>query len=236
MTKHNAQNQNGAAEQPNASHADMPRGDGPRGDGRHGDESTIAESIIAEASASGGGQATGAAVTAEFDDPSGTPPVEATPEQVIAQMQQELEGERSRYTDLFDKFQRTAAEFQNTRRRQEKQMADAIDRASTQVVRKLLPVIDDLDLAFDRAPASLGEDQAAWVEGFRQIQRKLLGLLEEEGVKPISSAGEFDPTHHEAVSSEPNDGVPSGHIIATFRVGYEQRGHILRPALVRVSA
>lgn len=216
MTEQNVQNRNGAAEQ-----YEEPRAD---------------ESIIAEASHSGGADAAAASVEAVFDNQSGALPAEATPEQVIAQMQVELEAERTRYNELFDKFQRSAAEFQNTRRRQEKQTSDAIDRASTQVVRKLLPVIDDLDLAFESVPAFFTEDQAAWVEGFRQIQRKLQGLLEDEGVKPIPNDGEFDPTHHEAVSSEPNDGVPSGHIIATLRVGYEQRGHILRPALVRVAA
>lgn len=216
MTEQNLQNQNGAAKQ-----FEEPRADA---------------SIIAEATASGGANAAGAGVPAEFDDQSGALLAEATPEQVIAQMQVELEAERTRYNELFDKFQRSAAEFQNTRRRQEKQTSEAIERASTHVVRKLLPVIDDLDLAFERVPASLTEDQAAWVDGFRQIQRKLHGLLDDEGVKPIPSDGAFDPTHHEAVSSEPNDGVPSGRIIATLRVGYEQRGQILRPALVRVSA
>ncbi len=215
MTKHKVNEQNGA--------------------GDNAPEPVADDNIMAEATAAGPGDAP-EIVAAEFDDASGALPAQATPEQVIAQMQAELDSERARNAELYDKFQRSAAEFQNTRRRQEKQTAEAIERASTLVIRKLIPVLDDLDLAFDRVPASLGEDQVAWVEGFRQIQRKLQGILEEEGVKQIPSDAAFDPKHHEAVSSEPNESVPSGHIIATLRVGYEQRGHVLRPALVRVSA
>jgi molecular chaperone GrpE len=155
---------------------------------------------------------------------------------IIHQLETELEAERARAGELMDRLQRSAAEFQNTRRRQEKQMAEAIERASTHVIKRLLPVLDDLDLAFQNVPEGLPEDQAAWVAGFRQIQKKLHGLLEDEGVTPMPLEGPFDPLRHEAVTSEPNDSVPSGHIIATLRVGYEHGGKVLRPAMVRVAA
>lgn len=155
---------------------------------------------------------------------------------ILQQLEAELEAERARAGELMDKLQRSAAEFQNTRRRQEKQMEEAIARASTHVIRRLLPVLDDLDLAFQNVPEGLADDQAAWVAGFRQIQKKLNAILEEEGVTPMPPDGPFDPLRHEAVTSEPNDSVPSGHIIATLRVGYEHRGQVLRPAMVRVAA
>ncbi len=201
------------------------------------DESVIAEASVAVGEGAGpqGDESTPSYVDATADA-AGAATQEATPEQVSAQLQSDLEAEKAHNADLLDKFQRSAAEFQNSRRRQEKQTADAIDRASAQIVRKLLPVLDDFDLAFERMPATLANDQPAWVDGFRQIQRKLVAILEEEGVKQIPSDGAFDPTHHEAVSSEPNESVASGNIISTLRVGYEQRGHILRPSLVRVAA
>jgi molecular chaperone GrpE len=155
---------------------------------------------------------------------------------IIQQIESELAAERARAGELTDKLQRSAAEFQNARRRQEKQMAEAIERASTHVIKRLLPVLDDLDLAFQNVPEGLAEEQAAWVQGFRQIQKKLNGLLEDEGVTPIPADGPFDPMRHEAVTSEASDGVPSGHIIATLRVGYEHNGTVLRPAMVRVAA
>jgi len=153
---------------------------------------------------------------------------------LIADFETALADERARADKLLDQTQRMAAEFQNSRRRQEAQLSEEIERASAHVVRRLLPAIDDLDLAFAHVPADLQEG-AGWVEGFRQIQKKLHNILAEEGVTTIRGEGEFDPALHEAVSSEPNDSVPSGHVIATLRAGYSYKGKVLRPALVRVA-
>ena len=103
-------------------------------------------------------------------EPAPEPALEAS----LAQLEAELQAEQARYVELFDRYQRASAEFQNSRRRLEKQMADAIERASTHVVRRLLPVLDDAELAFRNTPAGLSEEQAAWVDGFRAIQKKLL--------------------------------------------------------------
>ncbi len=153
---------------------------------------------------------------------------------LIAEFETALADERARADKLLDQTQRMAAEFQNSRRRQEAQLSEEIERASAHVVKRLLPAIDDLDLAFAHVPADLQEG-AGWVEGFRQIQKKLHNILAEEGVTTIRGEGEFDPALHEAVSSEPNDSVPSGHVIATLRAGYSYKGKVLRPALVRVA-
>lgn len=161
------------------------------------------------------------------------PTAEASADEVVAQLQGEIDAERKRYEELNDRFQRSSAEFQNTLRRREKQTEETIQRASAHVVLKLLPVIDDFERAFQAAPEG---SNRALLDGFRQIQKKLSGVLEEEGVTVIPLEGPFDPALHEAISSEPNDSVPSGNIIATLRVGYEQRGRVLRAALVRVAA
>jgi molecular chaperone GrpE len=152
---------------------------------------------------------------------------------LIAQLEAGLAEERTRAEKLLDQTQRMAAEFQNSRKRQENQLHEEIERASAHLIKRLLPVIDDLDLAFAHVPPDL-EEGAAWIEGFRQIQKKLHSLLAEEGVTTIPE-GEFDPTLHEAVSGEPSDSVPTGHVIATLRAGYTYKGKVLRPALVRVA-
>jgi molecular chaperone GrpE len=152
----------------------------------------------------------------------------------ISELERTLAQERERADKLLDQSQRLAAEFQNTRRRLETQVQDEIERASTHLMRRLLPVIDDFDLAFANVPAGI-ESGAAWVDGFRQIQKKLHNLLAEEGVQVIAGEGEFDPTLHEAVSGEASDSVPAGHIIGTLRAGYTHKGKVLRPALVRVA-
>jgi len=156
-------------------------------------------------------------------------------DEVIEQLQAELTAAQAKTDDLMDKLQRTIAETQNSRRRQEKQLGEEIERASARIIRRLLPVVDDFNLAFQNMPSDLESNTTNWVEGFRQIQKKLGNLLEEEGVTQIATDGEFDPNRHEAVTSEPHETIASGHIIDTLRTGYEYKGRVLRPSLVRVA-
>jgi molecular chaperone GrpE len=155
-------------------------------------------------------------------------------QETIVRLEAELAEARQECADITEKSQRLAAEFQNSRRRQERQLAEEMERVSAHIVKRLLPVMDDFDLAFANAPTG-DESQEAWIEGFRQIQRKLRGILEDEGVTPILTEGVFDPTQHEAIASAPSDDVESGHIIETLRAGYSLTGRVLRPALVRVA-
>jgi len=154
--------------------------------------------------------------------------------ETIARLEAELAEVNQQAAEMIEKSQRLAAEFQNSRRRQERQLAEQIERASMHLVKRLLPALDDFDLAFANVP-EVTDTETAWVDGFRQIQRKLRQLIEEEGVAPISTGGAFDPTLHEAIASAPSDSVESGHIIETLRAGYQLKGHVLRPALVRVA-
>jgi molecular chaperone GrpE len=164
------------------------------------------------------------------------PPAEPSDAEIIVQLRADLVAAQAKADELLDKLQRTAAEFQNSRRRQEKQLADEIERAGTHMIQRLLPMIDDLELAFQNVPAEVEEHGGAWLEGLRQIQKKFLQLLEDRGVKAIAKEGPFDPSRHEAVSNEPSETVESGHIIQTLRTGYEYKARVLRPALVRVAA
>lgn len=165
----------------------------------------------------------------------GEAPTQPSEAEVIAQLQKELAAAQAKADDLLDKLQRTAADYQNSRRRQEKQLEDALERASERLLKRLLPIVDDLTLAFQNLPSDLTESQQAWLGGFQQIQKKLNLLLEDEGVSLLPADGAFDPTRHEAVMSEPHETIPSGHIVATLRPGYEFKGRVLRPALVRVA-
>jgi molecular chaperone GrpE len=191
-------------------------------------------------------------VSAENLDGSVKIEVEDGPEEEAADLLEALRAElaeaQAKADEYLDKMQRTAAEFQNSRRRQEKQMSDAIERANGELLKRLLPILDDFHLAFENAPAHLNvEDgsetgdngQAAeqsWVSGFRQIHKKLLDVLTEQGLEMIDSTGAFDPALHEAIGAEPSDTVESGHIIETLRRGYVYKEQVLRPALVRVAA
>lgn len=158
-----------------------------------------------------------------------------TPEEAIARLESELVEANAKADMYFDQMQRAAAEFQNTRRRQERQLQESIDRATEGLIRRLLPVLDDFELAFNNVPPTLQGEENAWSEGFQRIHQKLTVLMADEGIKPIAPDGEFDPNRHEAVTHEPSDSVESGHIIATLRTGYTYGERVLRPALVRVA-
>ena len=158
-----------------------------------------------------------------------------SPAAIIEQLEAELAAAREEAAANLEQMKRVAAEFQNSKRRQEKQLADAIDRAGAQFVQSALPILDDFDLAFQNVPEGLDAEDAAWLDGFRQIQRKLADLLAAQGVELIPLEGEFDPNRHEAISSEPSEEVESGHIIETLRAGYTHKDRVLRPALVRVA-
>ena len=186
---------------------------------------------------------------AEAPEHDGAEAAQLTETEMIEQLRVDLAATQAKADDYLDKLQRTAAEFQNSRRRQEKQLADEIERANGNLLRRLLPVLDDLDLAFQNVPSELAaqagarvdpsqseQSQVAWVEGFWQIRKKLMEILTEQSVSVIDTTGVFDPVRHEAISSEASDTVESGHIIDTLRTGYEYKGRVLRPALVRVAA
>jgi molecular chaperone GrpE len=150
-----------------------------------------------------------------------------------ARLEADLIDARARADEMMEKYQRMAAEFQNARRRQERQLAEEIERANVRLLTRLLPVLDDLDLAFANVPAAVAED--AWVAGLQQIQKKLRGVLEDDGLQEVPVGGEFDPAHHEALASIPSDTTPSGHVVDALRTGYTYKDKVLRPALVRVA-
>lgn len=163
---------------------------------------------------------------------------------LITQLREELAAAQAKADEYLDRLQRSAAEYQNSRRRLETQQVEEIERANGALIKRIVPVLDDLDLAFQNVPSELqsaegneaAAQQVAWLQGFRQIRKKLLDVLGEQGVTVVDTSGEFDPNQHEAISSEPNDTVPSGHVIAEVRAGYLHKGRVLRPALVRVAS
>lgn len=177
----------------------------------------------------------------EILDPEGDMPIfpeeseaERPPDR-ITELEMALAEAEDRVAEVTDKMQRAAAEFQNARRRQDRQLEENITRANQRLIERLLPVLDDFRLALQNVPDQVQTDDLSWIQGLEQIQKKLLDGLSEEGVTVIDDTGPFDPSRHEAISSEPSTEVESGHIIETLRAGYLHRDRVLRPALVRVA-
>lgn len=163
-------------------------------------------------------------------------PVQTLPvDEAVTALVAELAAARQMADEAQDATLRAQAELQNFRRRKEREADERIAAANRSLLLALLPVLDDFERAFTNLPASLGQESAAWVEGFALIQRKLQGLLEREGVTPIVAEGEFDPTRHEAISAAASDVVQSGHIVEEVQRGYMLGDKVLRPSYVRVA-
>lgn len=131
-------------------------------------------------------------------------------------------------------WQRTLAEFQNYKRRTERETRDTYQNAVFDVLKSLLPIIDD----FERALANVPEDLAGnnWVQGVTLIQRKFTNLLGDYQVSTIDPVGEpFDPTRHEAIGVEEGSEVEQGHVSTVLQKGYVAGEQVLRPAIVKVA-
>ena len=146
---------------------------------------------------------------------------------------EELTRERD---DYLAALQRERAEFVNFRRRTAEEREAMLGLAAEGLIRKVLGLADDFDLAVEHRPDD-GGAEGSWVEGIVAIDRKLRQLLESEGVTAIEAAPgtRFDPREHEAVANVPNTGRPGGEIVDELRRGYRLRDRVIRPALVAVA-
>ena len=144
----------------------------------------------------------------------------------------DLASERDEYLAA---LQRERAEFLNFKRRTSEEREAMLGLAAEALIRKVLVLADDFDLAVEHRPET-GVDEA-WVEGIAAIDRKLRVLLESEGVNGIDATPgtPFDPREHEAVANVPGTGRPGGEIVEELRRGYRLRDRVIRPALVAVA-
>src|SRR4029453_2210283 len=135
---------------------------------------------------------------------------------------------------LRDRLLRTTAEFDNYRKRVDRDRKNRADRPGKAVLTEILPIVDDLERAL--AAEDTGEGADAYRRGVELIHKQLLDLLTRRGVAPIDTAGAtFDPHLHQAVSSEPSADHREGEIIEEFRRGYRLGDRLLRPAMVKVA-
>ena len=145
-----------------------------------------------------------------------------------AALAQQLEATRRERDEYLDALKRLKAEFENSRKRQERERARILETASERLVVELLPVLDNLDRAL--------EAEGDIHEGVRAIRDQLITVLGKEGLLPVASDGQhFDPNVHEAVMSQPSDEHEEGTILQTFQRGYLLSGKPIRPAKVVVA-
>ncbi|HLO31824.1 MAG TPA: nucleotide exchange factor GrpE [Anaerolineales bacterium] len=149
----------------------------------------------------------------------------------IEALKKKLEAAEARTSEYKDSWLRAQAEFQNYKKRLDRDNELMYVSMKGDIIKKVLPILDDLERALqNRRP----EDP--WANGIELVVRKFQNILESEGVKRIEAVGaEFDPNFHEAISHEPADGVQSGHVIGVVQNGYMLGERVIRPAMVRVA-
>ena len=144
-----------------------------------------------------------------------------------------LEAIRREKDTLQDQLLRTAAEFDNYRKRVDRDRRDQADAATASALTGLLPIIDDLERAL-KAPT--GEDVESFRKGIELIHQQMLELLRKRGVQPIEAMGaDFDPRYHQAVVHESSPDHREGEVIEEFARGYMLGSRLLRPAMVKVA-
>ena len=149
-------------------------------------------------------------------------------------LEQQRDEARQQAKEYFDGWQRERADFQNYKRRIERDQAQIQDNTTGRIVKKYLVILDDLERALKSRPTE-GQG-AAWADGIELIARKLQNILDQEGVKRIPAEEQlFDPNLHEAITHEDHPERKSGEIIEVVQQGYTIGERVLRPALVRVA-
>lgn len=149
----------------------------------------------------------------------------------IEALKKQLDQANAKTSEFRDSWMRSQAEFQNYKKRLERDNELTYVSMKGDIVKKVLPVLDDLERALQNRPTD-----NSWANGIELIARKLQNILDGEGIKRIEAEGrEFDPNFHEAISHEPADGVKSGFVIAVVQNGYMLGERVIRPALVRVA-
>jgi molecular chaperone GrpE len=172
-------------------------------------------------------------------DPQGAAPEEEKTMMVALSMeeydtlQKELEQARKDASDNFEGWQRERADLANYRRLVERDQTNLTQNIQGEIIKKFLPVQDDLERALKVCPPH-GEGKD-WAEGVALILRKMSGILEAYGVERIPADGDFDHNLHEAISLEQSADHPSGQIIEVLENGYKIGDRVLRPARVRVA-
>jgi molecular chaperone GrpE len=157
---------------------------------------------------------------------------EQLPNTEMESLQSQLIEAQAKAAENLDGWQRALAEFQNYRKRIDRDRQSEHAAMKGDLIKKVLPVLDDLERALQNR-----QTNDAWAGGIELIQRKLQGILDAEGVKRIEAVGSgFDPNFHEAISQEPVEGAESGQVVEVMQQGYMLGDRVIRPAQVRVAA
>jgi molecular chaperone GrpE len=154
-----------------------------------------------------------------------------TPEQLA-----NLQTSAAKAQENWDRLLRTTADFDNFKKRAAREKQDAIKYATESLLQKVIPVLDNFEMALAAAQNSSASDIKSLQDGVAMIHAQLKSTLTEAGLEEVDATGKpFDPNMHEAVSQQESDKVAEGHVLQQLRKGYKLRERLLRPATVIVA-
>lgn len=176
-----------------------------------------------------------AAATAAPGTPPPTDGAPATPVLTPEQLT-ELQTKAAKADEHWDRLLRTTADFDNYKKRAAREKQDAIKYANESLVGKIIPVLDNFEMALAAAQSSSADGLKSLQDGVAMIQTQLKAVLTEAGLEDIDATGKpFDPNLHEAVSQQESADVADGQVLQQLRKGYKLRERLLRPATVIVA-
>ena len=149
----------------------------------------------------------------------------------VAELLEELQKTNDQNLDM---AQRAQAELANYRKRVDDERLTQQQYANSRLIIRLLPIVDELEMALEHSGNA--EINTSWLDGIKLIHRKVIQMLEAEGLHKIDAIGQaFDPLQHEAVSTEDSNEVATGYILEVLRNGYKLHDRIIQPAQVVVA-
>ena len=203
---------------------------------------TAAESSRQAQAAELGDSAAGASAAGEAGSGEANPglaedkePGEASSAQeTILTLQAELAKVQAQADDYLRQWQRLQAEFDNYRKRTQREKEDIIRYAAEQIIKAMLPVLDNFERAI--AASQTNQDFGSFAQGVDMIFRQMFNILAKEGLTPIEAVGQpFDPNLHEAVLRTEAEGQPENTVVEEVQKGYRLKDKVLRPSMVKVS-
>ena len=179
---------------------------------------------------------TEARTTTDADQPATEPGEALVPEILTPQQIEDLKARAARADDNWERLLRTTADFENFKKRAAREREDAVKFANESLIKKLVTVLDNFDMAFAAAGQHQAESAQSLQNGVAMILQQLRNVLQEAGLEEVDATGKmFDPNWHEAVSQQDSVDVPEGRVLQQLRKGYKLRDRLIRPATVVVA-
>jgi molecular chaperone GrpE len=152
----------------------------------------------------------------------------------VKELEEELEAEQEKAKEYLNRLKYLQADFENYRKRVEREVQEAVQRSNEKLVVCLIDIIDDLESAISAGETT--ENKDALLEGIKMVHKNLDRLLEKEGLERLECVGQaFNPNMHEVLSEIPTKDLESGTVIEEARKGFMFKGKVLRPSIVKIA-